>query len=151
MFRFNLSYCGKLTDQLAVSFRKLNAACKVIMTSRKIKKKLPSLKPQVLKMLLSNVVYQITCLGCSASYVGMTTRHIQQCCREHLRNGGTMMAHFETCNSQTTEISVETITRVLDNFNSISKLYALEALYIAQIKPSLNTKDECRSRSCKVF
>ena len=146
-FRFYLSYRGKLSDQLANSFRKLNAPCKVIMTTRKIKTCLPSLKPPVPRMLLSNVVYQLTCPGCSASYVGMTTRHIQQRCREHLRNGGTMKAHFGTCTTNSSEISEEKITKILDRSNSLSKLYALEALYISEIKPSLNTKDEYRSRA----
>ena len=119
-FRFYLSYRGKLTDPLATSFRKLNAPCKVIMTSRKIKTCLPSLKPRVSKMLRGNVVYQITCPGCSASYVGMTTRHIQQRCREHLRNRGTMRAHFDTCSGNPTDISEEKITKkILDNSNSL--------------------------------
>ena len=117
------------------------------MTTRKIKTCLPSLKPPVPRMLLSNVVYQLTCPGCSASYVGMTTRHIQQRCREHLRNGGTMKAHFGTCTTNSSEISEEKITKILDRSNSLSKLYALEALYISEIKPSLNTKDEYRSRA----
>ena len=77
----------------------------------------------------------------------MTTRHIQQRCREHLWNGGTMRAHFDTCSDNPTDISEDKITTILDNSNSFSKLYALEALYIAQIKPSLNTKDEYRSRA----
>ena len=58
-----------------------------------------------------------------------------------------MKAHFETCTTNPSEISEEQIAKVLDSSNSLSKLYALEALYISEIKPSLNTKDEYRSRA----
>ena len=50
-----------------------------------------------------------------------------------------MRAHFDTCSDNPTDISEDKITNILDNSTSLSKLYALEALYIAQIKPSLNT------------
>jgi len=58
-----------------------------------------------------------------------------------------MKAHFETCTTNSSEISEEIFTKILDSSNSLSKLYALEALYISEIKPSLNTKDEYRSRA----
>ena len=58
-----------------------------------------------------------------------------------------MKAHFETCTTNPSEISEENTTKVLDSSNSLSKLYALEAPYISEIKPSLNTKDEYRSRA----
>ena len=45
-----------------------------------------------------------------------------------------MKAHFETCTTNSSEISEEKITKILDSSNSLSKLYALEALYISEIK-----------------
>ena len=96
-FLFFINYRGKATDKLAHSYKKLNAPCKVIMTTRKIKTCLPSLKPSVPRMLLSNVVYQLVCSGCESSYVGQTVRHIQSRVREHLGSRGTMKAHFEKC------------------------------------------------------
>ena len=94
-FKFFLTYRGKPTENLAKSFRKLNAPCKVIMTTRKLKTCLPSLKPTVPKMLLSNVVYKLTCPGCESSYVGQTVRHVQRRLREHLGNNGTIKIHFD--------------------------------------------------------
>ena len=49
------------TEKLAMSFKRLNAPCKVIMTTRKLKTLMPSLKPIVPKMLSSGVVYKIQC------------------------------------------------------------------------------------------
>ena len=114
------------------------------MTTRKLKTCLPSLKTTVPKMLLSNVVYKLTCPGCESSYVGQTVRHVQRRLREHLGNKGTMKTHFDQCNIKDHDTS---ILQILDKCNSLPKLLALEALYIQQIKPNLNTKDEYRSRT----
>ena len=146
-FKFFIAYRGKPTDVLAKSFKKLNAPCKLIMTTRKLKTCLPSLKPLVPKMLLSNVVYKLTCPGCTASYVGQTVRHIQRRVREHLGNKGIMKTHFETCNVNQLSIKDNSFVSILDKTNRISKLLTLEALYINQIKPVLNTKDEYKSRT----
>ena len=146
-FLFFLAYRGKPTDLLSKSLKRLNAPCKTIMTTRKLKTCLPSLKPLVPKMLLSNVVYKLNCPGCSASYVGQTARHLQRRVREHLGSRGTMKIHFEQCSVDPLTICEDDIVTVLDQCNSISKLLSLEALYINQIKPALNTKDEFRSRT----
>ena len=67
--------------------------------------------------------------------------------REHLGSRGTMKIHFEQCSVDPLTICEDDIVTVLDQCNSISKLLSLEALYINQIKPALNTKDEFRSRT----
>ena len=48
-FMFFISYRGKPTEQLAKSFRKLNAPCKLIMTTKKTKHSLPHKGQQVNK------------------------------------------------------------------------------------------------------
>ena len=98
-------------------------------------------------MLLSNEVYKLTCPDCTASYVGQTVRHIQRRVREHLGNKGIMKTHFETCNVNQLSIKDNSFVSILDKTNRISKLLTLEALYINQIKPVLNTKDEYKSRT----
>ena len=149
-FKFFISYRGNPTENLANAFRKLNAPCKIIMTTRKIKYCLPSLKPTVPKMLMSKVVYKITCPGCESSYVGQTIRHVQRRLSEHLGNNGTMKVHFDACNVKDHDNS---ILQILHKSNSLNKLLALEALYIQEIKPNLNKKDEYRSRTLtlKIF
>ena len=143
-FMFFLAYRGKPTENLVTSFRKLNAPCRVILTTKKLRQVLPSLKPSVPKMLLSNVVYQIKCPGCDSSYVGQTVRHVQRRLREHLGNNGVIRAHFDICNIHNSD---DNIVSILDRSNSLPRLLTLEALYIKEIKPYLNTKDEYRSRA----
>ena len=49
-------------------------------------------------MLRSNVVYKITCSQCNLSYVGQTSRHLQQRFKEHIGSQGLLKKHFEDCN-----------------------------------------------------
>ena len=142
---FFVQYRGKATEKLAMSFKRLNAPCKVVMTTRKLKTVMPSLKPIVPKMLSSGVVYKIQCPGCSSSYIGQTVRHLQTRFREHLGCSGTMRRHIETCDPSV-KISEYSIS-ILARANKYIKLLTLEALFINEIKPDLNTKDEYRSRT----
>ena len=144
-FMFFIQYRGKATEKLAFSFKRLNAPCKVIMTTRKAKTVMPSLKPTVPRMLSSGVVYQIQCPACACSYIGQTVRHLQTRVREHLGRSGTIRRHAETCH-QSISITYEHVS-ILAKSNSVSKLLTLEALFINQMKPELNTKDEYRSRT----
>ena len=142
-FKFFLTYRGKPTEQLAKSFRKLNAPCKMVMKTKKTKTVLPSLKPMVPKMLQSAVVYKITCPGCNSSYVGQTVRHVQRRFQEHVGNNGLMRKHFESCGIF--DYSTDSVS-ILARSNIYVKLLTLEAIYIQKLKPNLNTKDEYRSR-----
>ena len=144
-FMFFIQYRGKATEKLAMSFKRLNAPCKVVMTTRKLKTVMPSLKPIVPKMLSSGVVYKIQCPGCTSSYIGQTVRHLQTRFREHLGCNGTMRRHTETCDPSV-KISEDSIS-ILARANKYFKLLTLEALFINEIKPDLNTKDEYRSRT----
>ena len=143
-FKFFINYRGKLTEKLAMSFKKLNAPCKVIMTMKKMRYTLPSLKPVVPKMFRNNVVYKITCPRCESSYVGQTTRHLQHRFREHTGSKGPVKSHFENCkiNPSDDHITILGCTNTGD-----FRLMTLEALYIKSFAPVLNTKDEYRSRT----
>ena len=96
------------------------------------------------KMLQKGVNYQISCPECNSSYVGQTVHHLSRRFREHLGSSGTLKKHFETC-VENTIISLDNV-KVLTKCYSDKKLLTLEALFIKQIKPELNTKDEFRSR-----
>ena len=80
-----IQYRGKCTEEYASALHRTNAPCTIVMTLRKLKTTLPSLKPPVEKMMRSGVVYKITCPRCEASYVGQTSRHHTRF-REHSRN-----------------------------------------------------------------
>ena len=71
-----IQYRGKCTEEFAHSLHKCKAPCSIIMTLRKLKTTLPSLKPPIEKFLRSGVVYEITFARCNVAYVGQTVRHL---------------------------------------------------------------------------
>ena len=147
-FLFCIQYRGKPTEQLAHSFKKINAPCKIIMKTRKIKSFLPPLKPAVPKMLRSAVVYKIDCPGCDSSYVGFTSRHLQQRVCEHLGKSGVIRGHINQCLPPPINTdNFHDFVSILATSNSLTKLMTLEALFIKEFKPALNTKDEYKSRT----
>ena len=99
-----------------------------MMTLRKLKTVMPSIKPPVEKALQSGVVYKLLCPGCQACYVGQTIRHLQSRFREHQRPSAAMTQHLVKCESELT----------------------LEAIWIRELAPSINTKDEFRLRELTV-
>lgn len=110
---------------------------------KKLKSCLPSLKPQIEKSFKSGVVYQIKCSRCSACYVGQTTRHLVHRIKEHRRNGP-VANRMKACNL---ELTMDNVSILCSNSKSTLQLMTLEALMINEIKPTLNTKDEYRSRA----
>ena len=144
-FRFFVNYRGKATEKLANDFKRLNAPCKVIMTTKKVKTVMPSLKSPVPKMHMSNVVYKLNCPRCNSSYVGQTSRHLLHRTREHLGNRGIMRAHLDMCGVRDLN-EIDDIS-ILGHSNILCKLMTIEALFINQLKPSLNQKDEYKSRT----
>ena len=146
-FMFFITYRGKPTEQLAKSFKKLNAPCRIIMKTKKTKNALPSLKTMVPKMLQSSVVYKISCPGCNSSYVGQTIRHVQRRYQEHIGNNGLIKKHCESCDNS--DLCTDNIS-ILAHSKIYFKLLTLEALFIEKLKPKLNTKDEYRSRTLTI-
>ena len=138
-----VQYRGKSTDDYARALHKINAPCTMVMTLRKLKTALPSLKPPTEKILKSGIVYEIQCPRCKACYVGQTGRHLQVRLREHLLRDGPVKTHLNKCSTTIAEEHV----RILHTTTRDEKfLLALEALYIRERKPSINTRDEYRSR-----
>ena len=112
------------------------------MTLVKTKAEISKLKTPVPHMLQNNVVYKITCPGCDASYVGCTTRLLQQRFREHVGSRGLIKNHFDSCSTIPSHDHVKILGK-----NKGEKLLSLEALFIHKFKPTLNSKDEYRSRT----
>ena len=80
-----VQYRGKSTEDYARALHKINAPCTIVMTLRKLKTALPSLKPPIEKVLKSGIVYELQCPRCTACYVGQTGRHLQIRLKEHLQ------------------------------------------------------------------
>ena len=59
-----IQYREKGTEDNASALHKINAPCTIILTLRKLKTVLPSLKPPVEKMLKIGLVYRLMCPRC---------------------------------------------------------------------------------------
>ena len=141
--RIMVQYRGKCSEDYARALHKINAPCSIVMTLRKLKTILPSLKPSVEKLMKSGVGYNLTCPRCAACYVGQTDRHMQTRLYEHIHKAGPLKTHLSKCKTTLTGEDVDILhsTSRGENF-----LLTLEALYIRERKPTLNTKDEYRRR-----
>ena len=111
---------------------------------RKMKTVTPSLKEPVEMNLKSGVVYKLTCPRCTACYVGATSRHLQIRFKEHTsRKSSAVAKHLELCDIAGHEMDVEVLSSSL---HGEVHLFTLEALWIRQLKPKINVKDEFKSR-----
>ena len=81
-----------------------------------------------------------------SSYVGQTTRHLQQRFKEHIiGNKRHVKTHFKNCAITPRE---ENTIYILGSMNrDDDRLLILEDLFIKELSPTLNTKDEYRSRT----
>ena len=138
-----IEYRGKVSEKFEQSLKKCNAPVKIIFTLRKLKSSMPSLKPPVEKKLKSGIVYRIVCPCCKACYVGYTTRHALTRLKEHQQEKKPVGKHLIQCN---TTITIDDMTILAKTIKSITHLMTLEALFIKEYKPSLNTKDEFKRR-----
>ena len=145
--KLRVQYRGKCTEDYARALHKIQAPCVIVMTLRKLKSVLPSLKPAVEKMIRSGVVYQLQCPRCKACYVGETCRHMQTRFKEHLQRAGPMKKHLAKCNTTLTPKEVDILQQTA---RGEGFLLTLEALHIRERKPTINTKDEYRSRELTI-
>ena len=147
LFKFFVQYRGKITDHFCKSLRNCYAPCMLVMTLRKLKTVLPSLKPAVNTEFRSGVVYKIYCPRCQACYVGQTVRHLQTRFREHKNNTGPVKTHFHSCD---VELTMQYVNILKSTIKSEKHLLTLESLFIRELCPTINTKDEFRQRTLKI-
>ena len=143
--RIMIQYRGKSTEDYARSLHKIKAPCSIVMTLRKLKTVLPSLKPPVEKLMRSGVVYLLSCPRCPARYVGQTDRHMQTHFYEHTHKAGPLKTHLQSCRATLTGDNVEILH---STSRGESYLLTLEATVytVHERKPNLNTKDEYKRR-----
>ena len=143
-FFLRLQYRGKVTDHLVKKLSQSLDNCRIILVTTKMSLLLPSLKGKLTPLSRSRVIYHINCPACDAGYVGYTTRHLKTRLMEHGRTNAPVADHFEGCG-----VSPKSIVRnakVIDSHISTNFLLSLEAVYIAKKRPSINTRDEYRSK-----
>ena len=147
---FKIQYRGTVTDSFVQTLHNIKAPVLPVIIIRKIRTFVSTLKAKVPDEIASRVVYQITCPSCHACYVGQTDRH--SCTRfgEHkTRKSEPVRKHFEPCAKRLASFSDMNILH--RTTKSIAFLETLEALYIREIKPTLNTRDEWRSREFTIL
>ena len=142
-----IQYRGKCTEDYARALHQCEAPCKMVMTLRKLKTTMPSLKPQVEKHLRSGTVYQIQCPSCQACYVGQTSRHILTRFKEHAQPSEPVRKHFDNCALKPTFENMEILK---SSARGETHLETLEALFIEEKRPVINTKEEWRSRTLTI-
>ena len=80
-----IEYRGKVTDDYCRALRKTGAPCQPVLTLRKLKTVMPSLKPTIKKHVRSHIVYRIKCPRCKSCYIGATCRCLGVRFGEHKR------------------------------------------------------------------
>jgi len=147
-----LKYRGKCSEKFAKDLYIIcndpseprNEKVKVIFTLKKLKTVLPQLKTQIPRVLQSGNVYRIDCPSCTACYVGQIARQLPTNFGEHINKKGPVKTHI------TTQCKVElrkNTSKFLGRENKSDHLLTLEALFIRDMKPTLNTKEEYRRKS----
>ena len=148
--QFKIQYRGTVTDTFVKTLYNIKAPVLPVITIRKIRTFVSTLKAKVPDEIASRVVYKITCPSCHACYVGQTDRHTCTRFGEHkTRKSEPVRKHFEPCAKRLALFSDMIILH--RTTKSIAFLETLEALYIREIKPTLNTRDEWRSRELTIL
>ncbi len=143
-----VQYRGKCTEDYARALHRSNVPCTVVMTLRKLRTVMPSLKPPIEKEIRSGVVYKFTCSRCQACYVGFTCRHLKTREDEHRTKKSQPIAkHAKHCKEM---VSGENFEILASSSRSKDYLVTLEALWIKELAPKINTKDEWKSRELTI-
>ena len=147
--RVMMQYRGSATDQFLKKLKDCSAPVQVVLTLRKLRSCLPTLKAPVQMMLKSDVVYKISCPRCEACYVGKTSRHLVTRVAEHRTTTmGPVFQHMRTCQIQSTDLNVKVLRTVMKGGFFLS---IMEALYIREMCPSLNTRDPYRDHELTIM
>ena len=145
-----VQYRGALTDAFVRNLYESKVPIQPVVTLRKIRTFVSQLKVKIPDEISSRVVYQITCPSCGACYVGQTCRHTCTRLGEHkTKKNQPVRLHFEPCAKR---LATKEDLRILHRTTrSREFLETLEALYIREVGPTLNTRDEYRSRELTIL
>ena len=75
---------------------------------------------------------------------GQTTRHLLTRIKEHRRIGTPVGNHFKGFGAT---LTINDVRVIVTSTKTVYNLLTLESLYIRAIKPTINTKDEYKSRT----
>ena len=144
-----VSYRGHLTDIFVKKLKESGAPLQPIITLRKLKTVMPSLKTTTKFESRSRAVYKITRPGCDTCYVGQTRRHLLTRFREHdYKKTKAVYKHFGDCVGS--EVTLNDVKILAQTSRNLDFLLSLEALFIREYSPALNVKDEYRNRELTI-
>ena len=91
-----------------------------------------------------HVVYQYNCQvrGCPHFYIGMTTMRASKRISCHVQEGAIHLHHVRHHGSRPSRDQIIEGFKILEQCQDPNRLRILEALYILQLKPTLNTTNE---------
>lgn len=145
-----IEYRGKVTDNYCRALRKINAPCQPVLTLRKLKTIMPSLKPAIDKQVRSHIVYRITCPRCKSCYIGASTRCLGVRFGEHKGPSKPVGKHLRKCNALQ-YVSLESVEVLASTTRSERYLFTLEALWQKEERPKINTKDEFKRHELTIM
>jgi hypothetical protein len=140
-----LPYKGVVGHAVAKSLQRtvnsiMNDETKVIYSSTRLGRMF-NIKDRTLKCHKHNIVYEVTCPECSATYIGETARRLSVRAEEHKSNQ-TSNVCLHSNNTGHKPVSLDDFSIIARN-NSAStyKRRIIEALAIKENKPVLNRKE----------
>ena len=144
-----LQYRGHVTEDYCRSLMKCNAPCTPVLTLRKLKTILPSLKASIEKKLRSDLVYKINCPRCQACYIGQSNQYLIDRFRQHMKSSQPVGKHVRSCGVHK-QMCIENVEILAQSSRSNQFLETLEALWQEELRPTINTKEEWRSRELTI-
>ena len=110
---------------------------------------MPSLKPTVEKKIRSDLVYKINCPRCLAFYIGYTHQYLTSRFQDHHKPSRAVGKHLRNCGTLDA-VRVEDIEILAQSTRGTEYLETLEALWQEELRPTINTKEEWRSRELTI-
>ena len=144
-----LQYRGNLTEDFCRALKRCGAPVNPVLTLRKLKTVMPTLKPTVEKKIRSDVVYKINCPRCQAFYIGFTNQYLTSRFSSHRKPSQAVGKHLRNCGALN-EVSVEDIEILSQSHRGTEYLMTLEALWQDELRPTINTKEEWKSRELTI-
>ena len=149
--RVLLQYRGPATDKFIKKLKECGAPTQVVLTLRKLISYLPSLKSPVPKMLKSDIVYKVTCPRCQTCYVGKTSRHLVTRFREErTKRREQVYQHVISCGMRPQELNMKDVEVLATVPKGGFQLSIREALFIRELCPAINTRDEYRDHELTI-
>ena len=145
-----IEYRGKVTDDYCRALKRIEAPCQPVLTLRKLKTVMPTLKPAIDKKVRNHVVYRITCPRCKSCYISATCRCLDVRFGEHMRPSQPVGKHLRECHVKE-QTTLEDVEILASTTRSTQFLFTLEALWQKEERPTINTRDEYKSHELTIM